>query len=97
MNRSNRSVVLILYYSNSSATETILAIKIMMRIEEIRKLAPRERLKIMEQIWDSLAEEKELPESPAWHEEVIAARKQRLEKGEARLLTLDELKKMKPA
>jgi putative addiction module component (TIGR02574 family) len=67
----------------------------MMKIEEITKLPPRELLKIMEQIWDSLAREEELPESPAWHEELLAARKQRLENGEARLLTINELKKMK--
>ncbi|RXK88788.1 addiction module component CHP02574 family protein [Chlorobaculum sp. 24CR] len=67
-----------------------------MNIKAIKKLPPRERVKIMEEIWDSLAEE-ELPESPAWHEEVLAARQRRVEKGEARFLTLDELKRMKPA
>jgi len=50
-----------------------------------------ERLQTMEQLWDSLCRVTELP-SPEWHQDVLADRKARALRGEAKFLTLDEVK-----
>lgn len=64
-------------------------------IDEIKKMSPQERLIIMEQIWDSLAEENQIPESPEWHKGLLESRQQRINSGQAKFLTLDELKRLK--
>lgn len=40
----------------------------------IDRLSVRERLDLIEQIWDSLPEAVELDEMPEWHKEVLAKR-----------------------
>ncbi len=63
-----------------------------MSITEIRKMPIRERLEVMEQIWDSLRDEgHELP-SPEWHGSVLSGRRERIESGKATFMTFDELK-----
>jgi putative addiction module component (TIGR02574 family) len=51
-----------------------------------------ERLQAMEQLWDALCREPEEMSSPAWHAEVLADRKGRAERGEAKFLTLEQLR-----
>ncbi len=51
-----------------------------------------ERLQAMEQLWDALCREPEAVPSPGWHGEVLADRKTRAERGEARFLTLEQLR-----
>jgi hypothetical protein len=46
----------------------------------------------MEQLWDALCREGENMVSPDWHEAVLADRKTRAERGEAKFLTLDQLR-----
>ena len=52
-----------------------------------------ERLQIMEQIWESLCQEDQTIESPFWHEGILNERKEKIDSGEAKFLTLDQLKK----
>jgi hypothetical protein len=59
--------------------------------EEIPRLTNVERLQAMEWLWTSLRE-KEPVDSPDWHGDVLAARKARLETGQAEFLTISELK-----
>lgn len=63
-----------------------------MTISEIKTLPVSERMNLMEEIWDSLCHEAELPESPAWHREILDERVQRVSSGQAKFLTLRELK-----
>jgi len=63
-----------------------------MRITEIKKLPIGERLEVMEQIWDSLRDEAHDIASPAWHERVLEERKNKIDRGEATFITLDQLK-----
>ena len=63
-----------------------------MSTAEIQKMTTAERLQAMEALWEALCHEEKEPESPAWHEEVLADRKRILESGEAKFLTLDEVK-----
>ncbi len=46
----------------------------------------------MEALWDALTHGETEPQSPAWHEEVLASRKAKMDSGEAPFVTLDELK-----
>jgi len=51
-----------------------------------------ERLQVMEQLWDALARESGDMVSPDWHQGVLAERKARAEQGEAKFLTLAQLR-----
>ena len=66
-----------------------------MTIDEIKKMTIQQRIRIMEQIWDSLIEEDETPESPQWHRDILGNRRNKIESGEGRFLSIDELKKLK--
>jgi len=63
-----------------------------MTIGEIRALPISERMHLMEEIWDSLCHESAPVESPAWHQDILKARIERLHSGKAKFLTLQELK-----
>jgi len=51
-----------------------------------------ERLQAMDQLWDSLTRADDEIPSPDWHEDVLADRKARAHSGEAKFLTLAELR-----
>ena len=63
-----------------------------MSITEIKNMTTVERLEAMELLWDALCHEEKEIESPAWHESILNQRRQRIESGEARFYTLDQLK-----
>lgn len=48
-------------------------------IDNILKLSVDERLEIMERIWDSLRQNKEDTEIPAWHKDVLLERLKKYE------------------
>jgi putative addiction module component (TIGR02574 family) len=60
--------------------------------EEVSRLSTAERLQAMEWIWASLSREPEEIESPEWHGEVLAARKAKVDSGEAQFLSVEHLK-----
>jgi Putative addiction module component len=60
--------------------------------EEVSRLSKAEQLQAMEWLWASLSEESQGIESPEWHGDVLAARKAKLEAGEAKFLSFAELK-----
>jgi putative addiction module component (TIGR02574 family) len=63
-----------------------------MSIAEIYKMSVHERLTAMEKIWDSLCHEDNEPESPAWHQDILKERKNRMDSSEAKYLTVEELR-----
>lgn len=63
-----------------------------MTATEIKKMNFRERLKTMELLWDSLLEDEYRLESPAWHEDVLRKRREKIDNNEAKFISLDELK-----
>lgn len=65
----------------------------MSSVAEIQKMTLPERLEAMEMPWDSLVRDAAAVESPAWHGEVVAARLEKVAKGEGVFLTLEELKR----
>lgn len=64
-----------------------------MTTAEIRSMTQAERLRLMEELWDAICHDvEEPPASPAWHEDVLKERMRKIEAGEEKFLTLDELK-----
>jgi len=56
------------------------------------KMSKREKIRIMEEIWNDLCKnEKDLP-SPSWHENVLNEREERLKKGDEKFVDWEEAK-----
>lgn len=61
-----------------------------MSIAEIKNMSRTERLQTMEALWDALCHDSIEPDSPDWHESILAERKKRIESGEATFYSLQE-------
>ena len=64
----------------------------MLETAQIDRMSVAERLQVMEQLWDALCRDAEEMASPEWHGDVLADRKTRAQRGEAKFLTLDQLR-----
>jgi len=64
----------------------------MIESAQIERMSVAERLRAMEQLWDSLYRYVDDLPSPDWHRDVLAERKARAQSGEANFLTLDQLR-----
>jgi len=64
----------------------------MLEVSQIENMSVAERLQAIEQLWDALNRDAGDLTSPEWHREVLASRKARAESGEAKFLTLAQLK-----
>jgi len=62
-----------------------------MAVMDIEKMTVAERLLAMESLWSSLEEEYQQSDVPPWHQRIIDQRCEMLRRGEAKILTLDEL------
>jgi putative addiction module component (TIGR02574 family) len=60
--------------------------------EEVSRLSRAEQLQAMELLWASLSKKPEEIQSPEWHGEVLAARKAKVDSGEAQFLSVEQLK-----
>jgi len=63
-----------------------------MGLKEIINLNVKEKIILMNTIWESLENENYEIESPDWHKEVLTARTNKIKNGRAKTLTLKELK-----
>ncbi len=59
----------------------------------IKNMEVNERLKIMEDIWESLLNEDTEIETPAWHFDVLKERKKIISNGSASFIPIDKLKR----
>lgn len=64
-----------------------------MSVSDIRKMSPRERVETMEALWQVMCAEDGEPDSPAWHKAVLEERRNKIDSGEARFLSIDEAKR----
>ena len=64
----------------------------MIESSELERMSVTERLQAMDQLWDSLIRDGDEIPSPDWHQEVLTDRKARAQRGEAKFLTLAELR-----
>jgi len=63
-----------------------------MSIAEIRSLPLREKLQIMEEIWEDLRPHAKTTEVPPEHREILDARRAKAASGQSHLLNWDEVK-----
>lgn len=57
--------------------------------EAIDRMSFADKVKTMEYLWAAMTADAE-PEPPAWHEDVLAARRRRVEAGEEHFIPLEE-------
>ena len=62
---------------------------------DIKKMSTRDRIILMEEIWDTLCHDENEIESPSWHKDVLDERRKQVENGEAKLISIDDLKARK--
>jgi len=60
--------------------------------EEVSRLSKAKQLQAMQWLWASLSKKSEEVESPAWHGDVLAARKAKADSGDAQFLSVQQLK-----
>lgn len=58
----------------------------------LSEMSFEEKLQAMAALWDDLSRHPDLLESPAWHEDVLREREQRLAAGESSVMDWDEAK-----
>ncbi len=63
-----------------------------MSVDEIKKLDIKERIILMNEIWDSLEGEDQSIKSPDWHESVLKERISKINNNEVKYISLQELK-----
>ena len=63
-----------------------------MSIDEIKSLNVKERIILLNTIWESLEEEPSKVESPNWHKEVLEERIKKINNSKAIYISLEELK-----
>ena len=64
-----------------------------MSLEEIRRLNPKEKIMLINEIWESF-EQNDTIESPHWHKEVVEQRVEKMKENKAKFISLEELKKI---
>ena len=64
-----------------------------MNTMDFKKMSTSQRLQVMEALWDSLLYEGDEIEPPEWHEKLITERKEKIANGQAKFISLAELKK----
>jgi len=64
----------------------------MLESSQISRMSVAERFQAMEQLWEALCRDAPDMSSPEWHGDVLADRKARAQRGEAKFLTLEQLR-----
>ena len=65
----------------------------MIALEEIRQLPLREKLRLMEAIWDDISREEQDLEVPQWHKEMLDERERLLAEGKAQFMDWEEARR----
>jgi hypothetical protein len=63
-----------------------------MNMADFKKMTTTERLQAMEALWDSLLYEDGEIDTPKWHEQILEERKNKISNGEAKFISLAQLK-----
>ncbi len=65
----------------------------MINVEEIRSMPLRDKLQLIETLWDDIARSESALEMPQWHKDLLDERERLVEAGEAKFLDWDEAKR----
>jgi len=60
--------------------------------KEINKMSVPDRLKAIEMIWESISTSSKYVQSPAWHQEILKTREDKVKSGNATFSTIDEVR-----
>lgn len=60
--------------------------------DELSRLTNAERIELLNAVWESIENKDDEIDSPDWHTEILAERAAKIESGEAKFITVDELK-----
>jgi hypothetical protein len=63
-----------------------------MSLLDTKNMSPSQKVLAMEALWESMCQEGEEPVSPDWHGESLERRRARIAAGEARFVTLEQLR-----
>jgi len=61
----------------------------------IKKMDILERLRTMEELWDSILYEGSEIKTPEWHREIVEERKRKMKNGKAEFISIEKLKAMR--
>ena len=64
----------------------------MIALAEVQKLALREKLALMEALWESLAQQEDQLEVPEWHKEILDEREKLIQEGKANFIDWEAAK-----
>jgi len=59
---------------------------------DVKQMSILERLKFMELIWTSLLNEDAEVQVPDWHDNILSKRKKQINSGEAKFISIDDLR-----
>jgi hypothetical protein len=65
----------------------------MIALEEIHQLTLREKLLVMEAIWEDISREEQKLDVPQWHKEVLDERERLLAEGKAQYVDWEDAKR----
>jgi putative addiction module component (TIGR02574 family) len=65
----------------------------MVALDEIRQLPLREKLMMMEALWESISQREEQLEVPQWHKDILDERERLVKEGKAKFVDWEEAKK----
>ena len=65
-----------------------------MSIDEIKNLNIKERLILIDTIWETLESESNQVESPKWHKKPLEPRIEKIKNGQAEFISIDDLRKI---
>lgn len=65
-------------------------------MDNVDRMTSLEKIRAMEQLWDALTRDSELPASPHWHGEELQRRASRIQENKLNYLSLDQLKERGP-
>lgn len=63
-----------------------------MSIDELKHLDSKEKLILINEIWESIDKGNESVKSPSWHKQVLQERISKMKNGKAKYISLEELK-----
>lgn len=65
----------------------------MLTVADVKKMSRAEKWRAMELIWESIEDEEPERDAPVWHREILAERMAKIERGEAKFISLAEARK----
>lgn len=63
-----------------------------MSIDEIKKLDVKDRIILMNDIWESLESQNDKIVSPSWHKDILDKRLEKIKQNKAAYISIEELK-----